>query len=133
MGPSGRLLSTLGSPELVTGSSWTPVRSVLEERLVRTPALGMEDLLWSARPSLGDGLWSVWCPGVLDVPLTSLESTLISLTIETGSTLRLHHLLHHHPSIQHLHQFRSITRTLGRPTLGVTASTRIPTAIRWRR
>merc|ERR1712244_197486 len=34
----------------------------------------------------GDGQWWVWCPGVLDVPRISLESMLISLTTETGST-----------------------------------------------
>jgi len=66
------------------------VRSVLEERLVRTPALEMEDLLSSVRPSQEDGLWSVSSPGALDVPLSSLVSTLISLTIETGSTLTKH-------------------------------------------
>merc|ERR1711941_129023 len=66
------------------------VRSVLEERLVRTPALEMEDLLSSVRPSLGDGLWSVSSPGVLVVPLSFLVSTLISLTIETGSTPTKH-------------------------------------------
>merc|ERR1712183_847467 len=46
---------------------------------------------------------------------------------------RLHHLHHHHPSIQLQHQFRTTTRTLGRPTWGVTASTRILTATRLRR
>merc|ERR1712183_715746 len=42
-----------------------------------------------------------------------------------------HHL--HLPSIQLLHQSRTTTPTLGRLMLGVTASTKIPTAIRWRR
>merc|ERR1712020_577345 len=65
-------------------SSWTPVRSVLEERLVRTPALEMEDLLSSVRLSLTDGPWWDWSPGVLDVPPTSLESTLMFLSSEIG-------------------------------------------------
>merc|ERR1711902_132384 len=82
--PSSRLLSTRGSPELVTGSSWTPVRSVLGERLVRTPALEMEDLLWSVRLSLGDGQWWVWLPGALDVPRTCLESMLIFISSGIG-------------------------------------------------
>merc|ERR1719508_69551 len=46
------------------------------------------------------------------------------------ASTHLHHLLHHHLSIQHLHQFRTTTQTLGRPTWGVTASTRTLTAIR---
>merc|ERR1719510_1946300 len=72
------------SPELVTGSSWTPVRSVPGERLVRTPALEMEDLLSSVRLSLADGPWSVWLLGALDVPHTCLESTLIFISSEIG-------------------------------------------------
>merc|ERR1712202_11713 len=43
------------------------------------------------------------------------------------------HLLHHHPSIQLLHQSRTITLTLDKPTSGGTVSTRTPTATRWRR
>merc|ERR1712183_9009 len=77
-------LSTTRGPELVTGSSWTPVRSVLGERLVRTPALEMEDLLWSVKLSLGDGPSSVWWPGVLDVPHTCLGSMLMFISSETG-------------------------------------------------
>merc|ERR1712183_403991 len=57
--PSSRTTSTTRDRDSATGSSWTPVRSVLGEKLVRTPALEMEDLLWSAGLSLGDGLWSV--------------------------------------------------------------------------
>merc|ERR1712096_405260 len=42
----------------------------------------------------------------------------------------VHHL--HHHSTQHQPQCRTITLTLDRPTWGDTASTRTPTAIRWR-
>merc|ERR1712202_32339 len=45
--------------------------------------------------------------------------------------LHHHHLLH--PSTRLHLQFRTITLTLARPTLGATASTRTPTATRWRR
>ena len=67
----------LVNQELVseTDSSSTPARFVLEERLGRMPALEMEDHLWSVRPSLVDGLWWVWLPGALDVPLNYQEST----------------------------------------------------------
>merc|ERR1711963_345304 len=50
----------------------------------RMPALEMEDHLWSVRPSLVDGLWWVWCLGVLDVPQIFLESMSRCPTIETG-------------------------------------------------
>ena len=68
----------------MTGSSWTPARSVPGERLVRTPALEMEDLLWSVRLSLAGGLSSVSCPGALDVPHTFLGSTLMFMSSEIG-------------------------------------------------
>merc|ERR1712173_324962 len=77
-------MGTPRSPELETGSSWTPVRSVLGERLGRTPALEMEDLLWSVRPSLEDGPWWVWWPGVLVVPPTCLGSMLMFISSEIG-------------------------------------------------
>merc|ERR1712119_157200 len=50
-----------------------------------------------------------------------------------GLPTHLHHLLHHHPSIQLLHQFRTTTRILGRPTWEAMASTRTLTVTRWRR
>merc|ERR1712202_57170 len=50
-----------------------------------------------------------------------------------GLPTHLHHLHPHHPSIQLLHQFRTTTRTLGRPTWEAMASTRTLTATRWRR
>merc|ERR1712202_125075 len=50
-----------------------------------------------------------------------------------GLPTHLHHLHHHHPSIQLLHLFRTTTRTLGRPTLEAMVSTRTLTATRWRR
>merc|ERR1719340_627620 len=80
---SGELL-TARDRDLATGSSWTLVRSVLEERLGRTPALEMEDLLWSVSLSLGDGPLWVWLPGVLDVLRISLGSTLIFISSGIG-------------------------------------------------
>merc|ERR1712061_163153 len=77
-------LSTPRSPERGTGSSWTPVRSVPGGRLGRTPALEMEDPLWSVRPRLGGGPWWVLSPGVLDVPHTCPGSTLIFISSEIG-------------------------------------------------
>merc|ERR1712096_26962 len=50
-----------------------------------------------------------------------------------GLPTHLHQPLHHHPSIQLLHLFRTTTRTLGRPTWGDTASTRTLTVTRWRK
>merc|ERR1712183_1150880 len=62
----------------------------------------------------------------------SLPPVCLMLTVEDLPTLL--HL--HHPlllSTQHYLQFRIIIQTLARPMLGATASTRTPTATRWRR
>merc|ERR1712183_281891 len=62
----------------------------------------------------------------------SLPPVCLMLTVKDLPTLlHLHHPLH--LSTQHHLQFSIIIQTLARPMLGATASTRTPTATRWRR
>merc|ERR1712183_1188645 len=62
----------------------------------------------------------------------SLPPVCLKYTVKDLPTLlHLHHPLH--LSTQHHLQFSIIIQTLARPMLGVTASTRTPTATRWRR
>merc|ERR1711963_622935 len=70
---TSKLLSTIRDKAPGTGSSSTPVRCVQGERWGRMRAQEMEDHLWCARLSLGDGQLLVSCPGALDALLIYLE------------------------------------------------------------
>merc|ERR1712096_256734 len=68
----------------------------------------------------------------IKLPAFCFLSHVFPMSSAKGLTL-LHHLPHHHPSIRLLHQFRTTSRTLDRPTWEATALTRILTATRLRR